>query len=242
MVDQPWGLHGVDIFRDLPGTEVAMIASAVLVRPFSAGELLHTPHSPVEVLYILTRGRVRLFRVSADGRALTIGIVSPGTIFGELALLGQGRYDSFAQALDEVVVCVLDKADVRRLLLADARIAARITEILGQRLLAMERRLSDAVFKNVPQRVASTLDALVHERRGPVVMLTHEQLAALVGTSRENATKALGELAERGLIRLGRGRILVLDTAALSAEAGAESAGRSGRARTRPAKQDPHEQ
>jgi CRP/FNR family cyclic AMP-dependent transcriptional regulator len=142
-------------------------------------------------------------------------------------LLGQHMYDNYAEALDEAVVCVMNRSNVQQYLLSDPRIATRITEILGRRLVEMERRLCDSVFKSVPQRVAGTLATLAGQQRrlgvGPrtaQVALTHEQLAALVGTSRETATKVLGELADRGLIRLARGKITILDPARVSAEAG----------------------
>jgi len=111
--------------------------------------------------------------------------------------------------------------------LSDPRIAARITAILGQRLVDMERRLSDTVFKSVPQRIATTLATLAGQERrylvgsrAPVVALTHEQIAALVGTSRETVTKILDNFADRGLVRLGRGRVTLLDVAGIDAEAG----------------------
>lgn len=225
--DPSWCMAEVDIFCDLSDQEMQVIADNAPMRTYSAGELLFSPHNPVETLFILKRGRVRVFRVSEDGRALTTAIITPGTIFGEMVLLGQSMYDNFAEALDEAVVCVMSKADVHRFLLADQRIASRIAEILGTRLAEMERRLSDSVFKSVPQRIASTLCTLARESprtgvltRGQQITLTHEQLAALVGTSRETATKVLGEFAERGLLRLGRGRITVLDSAGINAEAG----------------------
>ena len=231
-VDRTWCLTEVDIFRDLNDTEMAAIAAAAPMRTYAAGEMLYSPHNPVEALFILKNGRVRIFRVSADGRALTTAIMMPGTIFGEMVLIGQRMYDNFAEALDEATVCVMSRDDVYRLLLADPRIAARVTEVLGARLAAMERRLSDSVFKTVPQRIAATLATLAGEQprsgalwagslgRGPQIALTHEQIAALVGTSRETATKVLGEFAGRGVIRLGRGRITVLDPDAIRREAG----------------------
>ncbi|MGD9697329.1 MAG: Crp/Fnr family transcriptional regulator [Thermoleophilia bacterium] len=231
-VDRTWCLTEVDIFRDLSDTEMAAIAAAAPMKTYAAGEMLYSPHNPVEALFILKNGRVRIFRVSTDGRALTTAIMTPGTIFGEMVLIGQRMYDNFAEALDEATVCVMSRADVYRLLLADPRIAARITEVLGSRLAEMERRLSDSVFKTVPQRIAATLATLAGEQprpgalwagplgRGPQVALTHEQIAALVGTSRETATKVLGEFAGRGVIRLGRGRITVLDPDAIRREAG----------------------
>ncbi|KUL35504.1 cyclic nucleotide-binding protein [Streptomyces regalis] len=229
--ERTWCLSEVDIFRDLTEREMDTIAAAAPMKTYTAGEMLYAPQQPCEVLFILKRGRVRVFRVSADGRALTCAILAPGTIFGEMLLLGQRMYGNFAEALDDVTVCVMHRADVDRFLLSDARIATRITETLGRRLADLEQRLSDSVFKSVPQRIATTLLTLVPERepsalplrpgaRHPQVALTHEQLAALVGTSRETATKVLHQFADRGLIRLARGRVTVLKTEQLRDETG----------------------
>ncbi len=225
--DKPFCLSEVEIFADLSKAEMDTIAAAAPMRTYRAGELLYSPNNAVQVLFILKTGRVRVFRVARDGRALTTAIVTPGMIFGEMVLLGQHMYYNYAEAIDDAVVCVMSRDDVRRYLLADPRIAARITAILGARLLEMERRLCDTVFKSVPQRVAATLATLAGQQRRlggfprhVQVALTHDQLAALVGTSRETATKVLGEFADRGLVRLGRGRITLLDIAGLASAAG----------------------
>ncbi len=221
-----WCMSEVDIFADLSPDEMAAIATAAPMRQFAAGELLFSPPEPSETLFILKDGRVRIFRVSADGRALTTAILAPGTVFGEMLVLGQQMHDSFAEALDPVTVCVMTRADVQRFLLSDARIAARISEILGNRVTHLERRLSDTVFKSVAQRIATTLCLLVEGEQTrtltgrPQVSLTHEQLAALVGTSRESTTKVLNDYADQGLVRLGRGKLVVLDLRRLAAEAG----------------------
>lgn len=216
----------VDIFADLEDHEMAAIAAAAPMRQFSPGELLYSPPQPMETLFILKQGRVRIFRLSTEGRALTTAIITPGTIFGEMLLLGQQMHDNFAEALDDVTVCVMSRSDVQRFLVSDARIAARITGILGSRVSQLERRLSDTVFKSVPQRVASTLCLLADDEhqgrlgRGIQIQLTHEQVAALAGTSRETTTKILNEYADRGLVRLGRGRITITDLPRLAEEAG----------------------
>ena len=224
--DDIWCMAEVDIFADLTEPEMEAIAAAAPMKTYSAGDLLFSPHQPVEALFILKKGRVRIFRVSPDGRALTTALLTPGTVFGEMVLLGQQMHDNFAEALDEVVVCVMSRADVHRFLLSDPRISIRISEILGRRVAELERRLSDTVFKSVPQRIAATLCLLAGEQqkrpfgRGVQLALTHEQIAALTGTSRETATKVLGEYADRGLLRLGRGKVTILDPDAISTEAG----------------------
>lgn len=219
-----WCMAEVDIFRDLDAAEMDAMAQAAPMKTFKRGSLIYTPHQRVETLFILKQGRIRIFRVSPDGRALTTAIIEPGTIFGEMIIVGQQMHDSFAEAMEDVVVCVMTKADVQKLLLGDQRIAARISETLGRRLGDLERRLSDAVFKSVPQRLATTLLTLSEGHPAPLgrgqVKLTHEQLAALAATSRETTTKVLGEFADLGLISLGRGRIAVIDRRRLEAICG----------------------
>jgi hypothetical protein len=105
-----WCMAEVDIFRDLTPAEMDAIAAAAPMKTYAAGELLFSPHNPVETLFILKRGRVRVFRVSVDGRALTTAIITPGTIFGEMVLLGQHMYDNYAEAIDETVVCVMSRS------------------------------------------------------------------------------------------------------------------------------------
>ncbi|MCX4671166.1 Crp/Fnr family transcriptional regulator [Streptomyces sp. NBC_01381] len=190
-----WCLAEVDIFCDLSEQEMAGIAEAAPVKTYGAGKLLFAPTEPCEVLFLLKQGRACVCRVSADGRALTTAIVTPGTKFGEMVLLGQRMYGNCAEALDDVTVSVMTCTDVHRLLLAHPRISARITAILGRRLAELEQRLFDSVFKTVAQRVATTLDTLATAQpsagplrptaRHPQIAFTHEQLAALAGTSRE---------------------------------------------------------
>lgn len=218
-----WCMSEVDIFADLSDADMDALAAAAPMKTFPAGSLVYSPHQPIETLFILKQGRIRIFRVSPDGRALTTAIITPGTIFGEMVIVGQLMHDSFAEALDDVTVCVMSKKDVQTLLLGDPRIAARISETLGRRLAQIEQRLSDAIFKSVPQRIAGTLAVMASTRplrRTSQVHLTHEQLAALAGTSRETTTKVLGEFADQGLISLGRGRITILKPQTLSELAG----------------------
>lgn len=162
--DRVWCMAEVDIFCDLNTAEMDAMSAAAPMRTYAAGELVYTPHQPLETLYILKKGRIRIFRVSPEGRALTTAIIEPGTIFGEMIIVGQQMHDSFAEALDDVVVCVMTKADVQRLLLGDVRIAARISETLGRRLGEREQRLSDATFKTVPERIAGTLLTLAGDQ------------------------------------------------------------------------------
>jgi len=225
-LDKQGYLKDVDIFQDLSPEEIDALGKRAPMQTVEAGTLFYSPEERSEVLFILKAGRVRLYRLSPDGKALTTTIVESGTIFGEMAILGQGMHDSYAEALTPCVLCLMSRDDVVRLLLGDPRIALRITETMGRRLLEAERRLSDFVFKSLPERIATVLVTLAEHEPARFsiwpshssqleLRYTHEQLAEMVGTHRETATKILNDLREQGLIDLKRGKVVLLDIDAL---------------------------
>jgi CRP/FNR family cyclic AMP-dependent transcriptional regulator len=221
-------LSEVEIFQDLTPQEMAHLSAHAPMRTAAAGTLLWSPHEPHPVLFIVKAGSVRIYRLSPEGRRLTIAVLGPGAIFGEMELVGQRMGEGFAETLEPTVLCLMSEQDVRSMLLSDTRIATRIITGLGRRLAEVEQRLADTVLKTVPQRVAAVLCRLataappetgLFPQRGPQIHLTHEQLAELVGTTRETATKLLGELRAAELVRLRRGGIVVLDLEGLRAVA-----------------------
>ncbi len=204
-------LSAVDIFQDLSPAEILVLSSRAPVRTVEAKALLYSPERPLEVLFMLKEGRVHLYSLSLDGRMITRAILEAGTLFGEMALMGQSLHGSYAQALSPCTLCVMNVADVRDILLSDARIAQRILEVLGKRLLDVERRMSILTFKLVPIRVISLLLHLSENGISPELYCTHEELASMVGANRETVTRVLNELRIRGAIEVHRGRLTILD-------------------------------
>jgi CRP-like cAMP-binding protein len=141
-----------------------------------------------------------------------------------MTLLGQRLQSNFAEALTPCLLCLMSREDVKELLLSDPRIAFRLMETIGQRLVNTEQRLSDMVFKHAPERIATQLIQLAQQRRSwlgrrshPEVRCTHEELAHLVGVHRETVTKVLNEFRQQELIDLHRGRVVLLDVSGLNA-------------------------
>jgi CRP-like cAMP-binding protein len=221
-LDKQGYLKDIDIFQDLTSEEVDTLGQHAPMRQVDTGTLFYSPLDPTEVLFILKAGRVRLYRLSPDGKALTTAILESGTIFGEMALLGQQLAGNYAEALTSCVLCLMSRHDVVTLLLGDPRIALRITETLGRRLLEAEQHWSEFAFQSLPERMAALLLRLAQEPRSrlfssgyPEVRYTHEQLAEMIGTYRETATKILNEFRAAGWVDLRRGKILILDRDAL---------------------------
>lgn len=216
-------LREVDLFADLSPTEMDAMDRMAPAASFRRGQILFSQAEPVRSLFILKSGRVRIFRVAEDGKAFTLAILEPGSVFGEMILVGQRMYDSYAEAIDDSLICRLSTNDVQRFLLADPRIAVRVAQILGERVAELEDRLTDLALRPLASRVAVTLLNLTRRAeaglgpfaRAPQVRLTHEQIAGVIGATREATSRVLSDFADRGLIRQGRGRILIVDAAGL---------------------------
>jgi CRP-like cAMP-binding protein len=159
---------------------------------------------------MLKTGRVELYRLSLEGRKLVVASIEPGTFFGEMVLVGQGMYDSFAEAVENSTVCVMTRSDVERLLLAKPKVALRFLETVGQRLKDTEARLEEMTFKNARSRLASILLQLGQGR--DVVNLGHQDLADRLGLARETVTNTLDQFKADGLIETGRMKITIVNS------------------------------
>ncbi len=210
-------LETIDIFQDLSHLEIQGIGAQTTMVAYKAGHLFYMPSDPGEVLFILKQGRVQLYRISPDGRKLIVTVLHPGAIFGHMALVGQHMYSTFAEALDDCLICVMDRLEVERLLVEKPQVAIRFLESIGQRLFEAERRLEESVFKRIPARLADLLLRLNIESGmdGVLTGYTHQYLADMLGTYRETATQTLNDFQSRNLIRIGRKSIEILDQSGL---------------------------
>ncbi len=205
-------LHMVDIFQDLSEEEIAEIDRAMTITTGRRGKIFYMPEDTSEVLFLLKEGRVQLYRISPEGKKLVIGTVGPGAVFGEMALIGQGMHNTFAEATEDCVLIVMSREDVERLLITKPRVALRIFEAMGNRLKETEARLEAIAFKGIPARLAALLLQLADERQSDTIQgLTHQDLGERIGTYRETTTQTLNAFKASGLIDIGRKRIRLLD-------------------------------
>ncbi|MEN9938643.1 MAG: hypothetical protein RLZZ387_5222 [Chloroflexota bacterium] len=207
-----------DLLADLPPEQRAALARRISVAEYPVEHIFFAPDDPGDRVYLLQRGRVRLYKLSPEGRALTLMVLEPPAIFGEMALAEPSEHDSFAEAMTDCVVGTLGRESLQQVLRANPAISLRLMGVVSRRLRAMERKLADIAFKSVPQRLATVLLGLVDERgsvgRGEapaVVRYTHQQLAEMIGSYRETVTKVIGEFREAGLIRVEEDAIHLTD-------------------------------
>jgi CRP-like cAMP-binding protein len=197
-------LSRVDIFDSLSKEEIREIFDDLLQRNveinLSAGEVFYTPQQPDGKLFILMKGRVRLYKLEGT-REFTLEVVDAGTVFGEVAFTAHRLRDVHAQATEPSIVLAMERADVERLIQQKPQVGIRMISLLSERLRYYETRMQDVTLKEVPARLASLILFLVESegviRPGEIgipTSYTHEHLGTMIGANREAVTRAFGRL------------------------------------------------
>ncbi|MGH3088150.1 MAG: Crp/Fnr family transcriptional regulator [Rubrobacteraceae bacterium] len=214
----------VDIFEPLSTEEIEQLRWQLPDLRVDAGEVFFTPRDASEKLFVLQKGRVRIYR-TPDGHELTLAVVEAGTVFGEMTLTAQELRGAYAQAMEPSEVSVMGREDLERLILDKPEVGLRIAHLLSERLRQYESRLEDVALKAVPARLASLILLLV-ESEGVVIRqdnlkipthYTHQHLGTMIGANREAVTRAFGLLQDAGAIELRRRLIHVVNIEALKA-------------------------
>jgi len=210
-------LSELAVFQDLSPRDMEELNRITTMSTVQRGRVFYRPEEPGEVLFILKEGKVQLYRISPEGKKLVITTLGSHTLFGEMALLGAKMHNTFAEAIEDCLICVMSRNDLERLILNKPQVALRILEVTGRRLRDAEERLENMAFKGIPARLASMLLRLAEEQgSNEIAGLTHQDLAESVGTYRETATQVLNDLKAAGYIDIGRKRITVLDVEGLT--------------------------
>lgn len=207
-------LREAEVFRDIAPADMAEIERMTTMITTPKGRVLLTPQRQQEVLFILKKGRVQVFRETEDGRRLVISVLEHGAIFGEMPLLSQKLGGSTAETLDDCTLCVMSRTDVERLIATNPHFALNVVHLLAERNSALETKLEQQAFQSAPERVAMALLELA-DTDGLIKDVSHKQLGESIGASRETVTRILGDFKTSGYIDISRSSILIKDKTGL---------------------------
>jgi CRP/FNR family transcriptional regulator len=216
-------LSRVPLFSELSRRELERIAQVAIPRSFPAGVRVFHEGDHSNACYLVRSGDLRVTREHSDGRAIALATLGPGDLFGELAMLdGQARSAS-VETLSESELLALPASDFRRLLAEHPEISVKLVGALTRRLRETNERVARQSFQTVPSRVAGVLTQLIAEEtsggrlQGVTIRMTQADLAQLAGTSRESVSRFLATLERAGVVRVGRGRVTVVEPRRLRA-------------------------
>ncbi len=218
-----WYLKHIRLFDDLNPVEMQEMERITRMQEVKKRQPLYLPGDPSSNVYLLKQGRVKLASTATSGKEVTFEILEPGEVFGELDVLEDSPRSTSAEALDDALICVIPRQDFDRYLAMHPNVTVKLTKLIGLRLKKIQSRVEDLVFRDVPARLAHLLLELrksegVAEGSGTRlrVKLTHQEMANLIGCSRETVSTILGQFRDGGLVRMDGRAITIVNEKGLS--------------------------
>jgi len=218
-----WYLKQVKLFSDLSDVEMDEMNKMTRMEAFKKKQPIYLPGDPGDYVYLLKSGRVKISKIGDDGKELTLAVLEPGEIFGEVEVLEETTRDSVAEVIDDADICLIKREDFERFLKSQPQCSFKLTKLIGFRLKQIENRIEDIVFRDAPARLAHLLINLsdsfgkdVPEGRALKTKVTHQELANLIGTTRETVSLTLGQFRQTGLIAMEKRQIIILDQKGLT--------------------------
>ena len=198
-------------------------------RIYKPGDAIYREGEHGDALYVLISGVVKLFRPYSGSKEATLRLLKPWDIFGHLAFTGEARQRAYAEAVTECKVTKVPKIFMERAIRREPRAALKMMTLLELRLVQYEELVKCLLPRETESRLANLLPILANkfgdrDAGGRVTIdlrLTHQDLAAMVASTRESVTKVLNDMRSRGFVEIESGRIIIKDHAALERISGA---------------------
>lgn len=211
-------LRKIMLFSYLDGQQLAEIDNMIMERNYQKGRILFVEGEPGDAVFFLREGRVKISKQSEDGREQILHFIHPGEMFAEVVLFDGGPYPATAEAVEDSRIGLIKNTDMERITLSNPGIALGILKIMSRRLRYAQKQINDLALMDTSRRMASTLLFLAAEQgvpsdKGTVIdmSLTNQDLANMIGTSRETANRILSDLRRQKAVQVDKKQIVITD-------------------------------
>jgi CRP/FNR family transcriptional regulator len=225
-----WYLKRCDLFHDLKKEALERIAAIANEKNVPKKQVVMSADGDDGIMYVLKKGTVRVFKLSSDGKMITLDILKDGDIFGAMSEVKGGTAGAYAETLEDSYICAIRQEDLTGVIKEMPDLAIALIGKINQKLKEAEDRIADLVFRDVPGRIASVLLKLAEQfgKSGDdgveiSIKLTHQELADMVGSSRETVTIVLNEFKEDKVVSISEKHISIIDEKRLRQWAGKET-------------------
>ena len=212
-------LRAVPILSQVPEADLMALAQASRERSYPAGQTILRQDAPGDAMYVLVEGRVKVVLIGEDGREVILSVLGAGAVFGEMSLLDDEPRSAHVIAMTPSHVMTLYRGAFHERLRASPDLCLAMLAALSSRLRRADERIRALSLLDVNGRVAHLILQQSADARSDAFprRLTHQNMAELIGASRETVSRTLRHLSDRGVIAIGRRQVTILDRAALEA-------------------------
>jgi CRP/FNR family transcriptional regulator len=205
-------LKGIPLFAGLSDEDLDALLAISRVRSHERGELLFSDGEPAMGFYIVLTGKVKVYKLSAEGKERILHIVQSGGTFAEAAIFGNGLYPAYAEPLQKSSLLFVPKESFLSLLAGNSRISINMIAGLSHFLRQFARQIEELTFKDVPSRLARYLLDVAAGRQGKIELpISKSQLASNLGTVSETLSRTFRKLSEDDLVRIDGKTFGILD-------------------------------
>jgi CRP-like cAMP-binding protein len=219
-----WYLKKIGLLSDMSQEELGSLAALATLQEVRRRRVIFLPGDPGTSVFFVNGGRVKISRVTRDGKELTLAYRGPGEIFGELCLVDGGPRAEMAEAMENALVSEIPRVEFERLLETHPKMGLRLVKTLCERRRELENTVEKLVFHDVNAKLAELLlqladDYGVDDARGTLVAvkITHQEMANLIGSTRETVSLTLSQFKRKKLIATEGRKIILSDREGLKA-------------------------
>jgi CRP/FNR family cyclic AMP-dependent transcriptional regulator len=213
-----WYLKKIPLLESLSAEALGQLVSHVELREVRRRQVLYIPGDPGQSVFFLNGGRIKVSKVTRDGRELTLAYRVPGEIFGEVCL-GEGKpREEMAEAMENALVTVVERPVFEKLVDRHPRLAWELMRVSNERRIEVENKVARLIFRDVNAKLADLIISLgkeygVEDARGTLVAIkiTHQEMANLIGSTRETVSLTLSQFKKQGLIAMDGRKVIVTD-------------------------------
>ena len=217
-------LRKATVLADAPAEVLGRLAGSAKVESFRARQVIYLPGDRAVGVHFLAAGRVKISKVTRDGKELTLAYRTGGDFFGESCLLEGGPREEMAEAMESSTTVEIERSSLDRLIAAHATVGHQFTRTMIARRRELESKVEQLIFKDVGSKLAELLLRLgsehgIENKRGLVlgVKITHQEMANLIGSTRETVSLTLSQFKRKGYIETEGRRVILADREGLRA-------------------------
>jgi len=214
-----WYLQNFNLIQGMDESSMEMMDQKSKMKKSSKREVIYFPEERSDNIYMLKEGKVKISRVSEDGKKMTLQLIGPGEIFGESAILGQDKRENIAEVVEDAVICSINRAMFQEMLANNPKLNLSINKFIGLKIRKIQAHVEDLVFKDAQERVvaflkryASTFGKKMLDGWMVRPFLTHQEIADLTATSRQTVNSILNDMVNSKDIKYTRRYFQVLRT------------------------------